>query len=52
MKVRSRLKSHTFQSALHIQSVDHLNIDGPPFLVMYVKKFGSARDGEVTYRGA
>ncbi len=29
-------------------SVDHLNIDGVPFLVKCVRKFGSALDGEVT----
>ncbi len=33
MKVRSWLKSHTFQNALHMLSVDHLNIDCPSFPV-------------------
>ncbi len=39
MKVRSWLKSHTFQSALRTLSVDRLNIDGPPFPVKCVRKF-------------
>ncbi len=50
MKVSSRLKSHTLQSALDMLSVDHLNIDGPPFPVKCVRKFRSALGGEVTYR--
>ncbi len=50
MKVRSWLKSHIFQSTLHMLSVDHLNIDGPPFPVKCVRKFGSALGGEVTSR--
>ncbi len=29
---------------------DHLNIDGPPFPIKCVRKFGSALGGEVTYR--
>ncbi len=40
MKVSSWLKSHTFQSALHMQSVDHSNIDSLPFPVTCVRKFG------------
>ncbi len=51
MKVRSWSKSLTFQSTLHTRSVDHLNIDGLPFLVKCVRKFGSALSGEFTYRG-
>ncbi len=31
-------------------SVDHLNIDGPPFPVKYVRKFGSTLGREVTCR--
>ncbi len=50
MKVRSWLKSHTFQSALHMLNVDHLNIDGPPFPVKCVRKFGSTLGGAVTYK--
>ncbi len=50
MKVCSWLKLHTFQSALHMLSVDHLNINGSPFPVKCVRKFGSALDGEVTFR--
>ncbi len=46
MKVCSWLKSHTFQTALHILSVDHLNIHGPPLPLKSVRKFGS-----VAYRG-
>ncbi len=41
MKVRSL--SHTFQSALRMLIVDHLNIDGPPFLVKCVSKFRSKK---------
>ncbi len=52
MKVRSWLKSHTFQSALHMLNVDHLNIDGPPFPVKCVRKFRSALGEEVTSRYA
>ncbi len=29
-------------------NVDHSDIDGPPLTVKYVRKFGSALDGEVT----
>ncbi len=47
MKVRSWSKRHTFQSALHMLSADHLNIDGPPFSVKCVRKFRSALGGEV-----
>ncbi len=50
MRVRSWSKPHTFQSALHMLSVDHLNIDGPLFVVKCVTKFGSALGGEVTSR--
>ncbi len=38
MKVRSWLKSRTFESALHMLSVNYLNIDGPIFPVKCVKK--------------
>ncbi len=51
MKVRSWLKSHTFQDALRMVSVDHLNIDGTPFPVKCIRKFGSTLGREVTYRG-
>ncbi len=34
-----------------MQSVDHLNIDGPPCPVKCVRKFGSALGGEITYKG-
>ncbi len=37
-------------SALHLRSVYHLNIDGPPFSVKCLRKSGSALGGEVTYR--
>ncbi len=50
MKVRSWIKYRTFQSALHMLIVDHINIDGPPFPVKCVRKFGSVLGGEVTYR--
>ncbi len=49
MKVRSWLKPHTFQSAFHMLSADHWNIDGPPFPVK-LRKFRSALGGEVAYR--
>ncbi len=48
MKVRSWLKSHAFQSVLHMLSVDHSNIDGPPLAVKCVSKFESSLGGEVT----
>ncbi len=51
-KVCSFSKPHTFQSTLHTQSVDHLNIDGPSFPLMFVRKFGFTLGGEVTKRGA
>ncbi len=47
MKVHSWSKHHTFQSVLHMLSANHLNIDGPPFPVKCVRKFGSALGGEV-----
>ncbi len=47
MKVRSWSKPHTFQSTFHTLSIDHLNIDGPPFPVKRVRKFGSTLGGEV-----
>ncbi len=50
MKVLSWSKPHTFQSALRMLSADHLNIDGPPFPVKRVRKFGSVLGGKVTYR--
>ncbi len=50
LKVRCWLKLYTFQPALRMLIVDHLNIDGPPFPVECVRKFGSALGGEVTYR--
>ncbi len=50
MKVDFWLKSHTFQYALHMLSVDYLNINDSPFLVKCVRKFKSALGGEVTYR--
>ncbi len=31
-------------------SIDHLNIDGPPFTVKCVRKFGSALGREITFR--
>ncbi len=49
MKVRSWLKLHTFQSALHMQSVDHLNIDSAPFPVKCVTKLQSTFGVEVIY---
>ncbi len=52
MKVCSWLKSRTFQCALHMQSVDHLNIDGSPFPVKCVRKCWFALGGEITYCGA
>ncbi len=50
MKLHSWSKPHTFQSALHMLSVDHRNTDGPPFPVKYVRKFRSTLGGEVAYR--
>ncbi len=50
MKVSSWSKPDTFQSALHMLSADHWNIDGPPFPVKCVRKFRSALGGEVAYR--
>ncbi len=50
MKVRPWSRPHTFQSALHMLSAGHLNIDCPPFPVKCVRKFGSALGGEVVYR--
>ncbi len=46
------LKSHTFQFALHMLNVDHLNIDSSPFPVKCLKKFGFALGRQVTYRYA
>ncbi len=37
-KVHSWLNPHAFLSALHMQSVDHLNIEGPFFSVKCCKK--------------
>ncbi len=51
MKIRSWSKLHTFQSALRMLSAKHLNIDGPPFPIKFVRIFGSALGGEVTYKG-
>ncbi len=48
MKVRSSSKPHTFQTTLHTRIVDRLNIDGSPFPVKCVRKFGSALGEEVT----
>ncbi len=42
MEVHSWSKLQTFQSTFHMLGVDHLNIDGPPFPVKCVRKFGSA----------
>ncbi len=50
MKVCSWSKPHTFQSALRMLSVDHLNIDGTSFPVKCEGKFRSALGGEVTHR--
>ncbi len=50
MEVRPWSKLHTFQSTLCMLSADHLNINGLPFPVKYVRKFRSALGGAVTYR--
>ncbi len=48
MKVRSWSKPHTFQYALHMLTIDHLNIDSLLFSANYVRKLGFALGGEVT----
>ncbi len=50
MKVCSWLKPHTFQPALRMLSVNHLNVDGPPLPEKCVRKFRSALGAEVTHR--
>ncbi len=50
MKLRFWSKPRTFQSALCMQSADHLNIDGSPFPVKCVGKFSSVFGEEVTHR--